>query len=128
MTAKVVDASAVVALLFDEETRDAVVARIAGSDLIAPGLLPYEIGNACIKKIKARPGETNALLRAMRAYELMAIQEVDADMDGVAALARETGLTFYDSAYLWLARGLDAELVTLDDKLAKAAGRSASKG
>ena len=44
------------------------------------------------------------------------------DHDGVLALAEATGLTSYDASYLWIARALDAELVTLDRKLAAAAG------
>ena len=37
--------------------------------------------------------------------------------------ARDTGLSAYDAAYLWLARHLGAELVTLDEPLAAAWGR-----
>jgi len=36
-------------------------------------------------------------------------------------LALETGLTVYDASYLWLARRLGAELVTLDKALDAAA-------
>jgi predicted nucleic acid-binding protein len=36
------------------------------------------------------------------------------------ALAEATGLTAYDASYLWLARSLGGELVTLDRKLAAA--------
>ncbi len=36
-------------------------------------------------------------------------------------LAEAAGLTAYDASYLWLSRALDAELVTLDQKLAAAA-------
>lgn len=32
-------------------------------------------------------------------------------------MARRTGLTTYDAAYLWLARASDMELVTLDAEL-----------
>jgi predicted nucleic acid-binding protein len=39
------------------------------------------------------------------------------------ALARQTGLTAYDAAYLWLSRAYDAELVTLDTALNRHAGR-----
>jgi predicted nucleic acid-binding protein len=35
-------------------------------------------------------------------------------------LAAATGLTAYDASYLWLARRLGADLVTLDKQLAKA--------
>ncbi len=39
----------------------------------------------------------------------------------VVSLALATGLTAYDASYLWLARLLGAELVTLDRRLAAAA-------
>ena len=32
-------------------------------------------------------------------------------------VARETGLTAYDAAYLWLAREMDVELVSLDTRM-----------
>jgi antitoxin FitA len=41
----------------------------------------------------------------------------------VLRLARATGLTACAASYLWLARTRDAELVTLDGRLAKAAGQ-----
>jgi predicted nucleic acid-binding protein len=39
----------------------------------------------------------------------------------VAPSLLATGLSAYDASYLWLARDLDVELVTLDRQLAKAA-------
>ena len=36
------------------------------------------------------------------------------------AEAAATGLTAYDASYLWLTRQLDADLVTLDQQLARA--------
>jgi predicted nucleic acid-binding protein len=35
-------------------------------------------------------------------------------------MAKATGLSAYDASYLWLAGTLDADLVTLDKKLAAA--------
>jgi predicted nucleic acid-binding protein len=35
-------------------------------------------------------------------------------------LADETGLTTYDASYLWLARHLQGEVVTLDRKMQRA--------
>jgi predicted nucleic acid-binding protein len=43
------------------------------------------------------------------------------DHDKIVELALETGLTAYDASYLWLARHLGAELVTLDKALETAA-------
>jgi len=45
----------------------------------------------------------------------------DIDFGDLLELAGDTGLTAYDASYLWLARELHAELVTLDRRLAAAA-------
>jgi predicted nucleic acid-binding protein len=62
VTDKVVDASALVALLFDEPTRDDVVPRLRGASLHAPSFIGFEVANACLKKMRARPSERQALL------------------------------------------------------------------
>jgi predicted nucleic acid-binding protein len=46
---------------------------------------------------------------------------VPIDPPEVVALAEATGLTAYDACYLWLARTLRADLITLDRRLAAAA-------
>ena len=52
----------------------------------------------------------------------MRLNELDVDHAGALTVAEETGLTAYDACYLWLARQLDAPLITLDAHLAAAAG------
>jgi len=59
--------------------------------------------------------------QAFRLWPAMEIKEIDVDSDEIVALAEHTKLTVYDAAYLWLARKLATELVTLDKELAKAA-------
>jgi predicted nucleic acid-binding protein len=56
-------------------------------------------------------------LRARMPIEIMAVE-----YGAVVALAETTGLTAYDASYLWLARLLGAGLITLDRRLAAAAG------
>jgi len=51
----------------------------------------------------------------------MGINLVTIDLSAVLPLAESLGLTAYDASYLWLARRLGAELVTLDRRLARAA-------
>ena len=50
------------------------------------------------------------------------MQEVQIPPEGLVDVARSTGLTAYDAAYLWLARELEVELVTLDVRLEVASG------
>jgi predicted nucleic acid-binding protein len=120
VTDKVVDASAIVALLFNEVTREEVVARLHGASLRAPNLIRFEVASACLKKIRAAPRERQALLDAFALLDELSISEETVDLAETIDLARLTKLSLYDASYLWLARTLDVELVTLDDKLARA--------
>jgi predicted nucleic acid-binding protein len=121
MTVKVVDASALAALLFGEPEAAAIAARLEGSDLFAPTLLDYEIASVCLKKLRRDPQRRDVMLAAFALYARMAIEIVEIDHADALRLAEAVGLTIYDAAYLWLARKLVAELVTLDKRLQSAA-------
>jgi predicted nucleic acid-binding protein len=123
VTAKVVDASAVVALMFSEPTRDNIVERVRDADLCAPELVHYEVASACLKKIRARPMERDALLARLASVGELGIELVSVDIEQTTALAASTNLSLYDASYLWLARHLGIELVTLDQRLQKASAK-----
>ena len=120
MAVKVVDASALGALLFGEPQAQAVARELAGVRLAAPALLAFEVANIAVKKIARHPELRAVVLTAFALSERIAIGTIAVDQDGVIRLATETGLTAYDASYLWLARTLGAELVTLDRALAMA--------
>lgn len=120
MTDKVVDASAVVALLFDEPASDKVVERLRGASLHAPSLIGFEVANACLKKMRARPAERQALFDAFSLFDELSIAPQAVDLMEAIVLAERAKLSLYDASYLWLASALGAELVTLDERLARA--------
>lgn len=120
MDAAVVDASALGAILFNEPEGPALAQRLGGAALVAPGLMLYEIANVCVTKIRRHPQMRDALLAAFALLERFDIELVDVDHREVVAMADRSGLTAYDASYLWLARRLDASLVTLDAELAAA--------
>lgn len=122
MTAvKVVDASALAALLFGEPEGEAVATRLDGGRLVAPSLLAFELANVCLVKCRRHPDQREMLLAAFQLRNRLAIEEIAVDPASVLDLASETGLTVYDASYLWLARQLKAELVTLDKELGRVA-------
>ncbi|MGH8719057.1 MAG: type II toxin-antitoxin system VapC family toxin [Burkholderiales bacterium] len=121
MPVKVIDASALAALLFGEPDADKVLARIEGNTLAAPALLPFEIASVCLKKMRLHPERGDLLLSALRMLPEMEIDSVEVDLPDAVLLAQETQLTIYDSAYLWLARTLECDLIALDKQLASAA-------
>ena len=123
MAVDVVDASALAALLFGEPDGAAIAERLHGASLVAPALLPFEMANICLKKLRRYPEQRQALIAAYALMGRMDITAVDVDHTEVLDLAERSGLTAYDASYLWLARKLGAKLVTLDKKLEEADAR-----
>ena len=119
--AVVVDASAIAAIAFGEPDGPTLTAHLAGQSLIAPTLFDYELANIAWKKTRRHPALAPAIQAALDAATCLPIDRVAVPAGDMLRLARATGLTAYDASYLWLARSRDAELVTLDGRLAKAA-------
>ena len=118
---RVVDASALAALLFGEPEAESVAGRLQGGRFFAPTLLGFELANVCALKCRRHPEQRLAILKAFKLRARLEVEEVRVDHDAVAALALDSDLTAYDASYLWLSRQLGAELVTLDVQLARAA-------
>lgn len=114
----VVDSSAVVALLADAgELGEWAAGEVAGRRLAAPSLLPFEVGNS-LRRV-ASP--------AVAAAAHGDLLEMHVDLwphDRLAERAWELrgAVSYYDAAYVALAELLDAPLVTLDRRLARAPG------
>jgi len=121
MAVKVVDASAVAALLFSEPEAEVVASALDGAELVAPTLLSFELTNVCLTKCRRHPDLRQALLAAFQLRGRLGIAETAVDHRDVLELALKYGLTAYDASYLVLARKLGAELVTLDEALTRAA-------
>jgi predicted nucleic acid-binding protein len=120
MPVKVVDASAIAAILFGEPEGEAVAARLTGARLVSPALLSFELANVCVIKSRRDPKQRAALTAAFRLHYTLGVEEIAVDYDSALELAVATGLTAYDASYLWLKQQLGAELVTLDRHLAHA--------
>lgn len=119
MSAVVVDASALVAVLFDEPEAAPIRASVGGR-LIAPTLLRYEIANACASRARRRPADAARILSKHRAMATLRIEHVEPDWVALLDLARRWGLTAYDAAYLQVALARAVPLITLDRQLAAA--------
>jgi predicted nucleic acid-binding protein len=119
--AVVVDASAVGAIAFGEPDGHTLAAHLKGETLLAPTLIDYELASIARKKTRAHPESAAQIQAALDAASRLRIQRVPVPAVDLLRVARDTRLTVYDAAYLWLARTRDAELVTLDRRLADAA-------
>jgi predicted nucleic acid-binding protein len=122
MRVKIVDASALGALVFGEPAAEKIATILDRSPLAAPSLLRYELASICLEKRRMAPKKAKFILEAFRLADCLNIDIVAVDHVEVIRLAQKKNLTTYDASYLWLAEYLDGELVTLDQRLEKAAG------
>ena len=119
MPAKVVDASVLGALIFREPRAGEAAALLEGAELYAPRLMAYELTHIAQKKSTQLPNQLSEFQEALEAALLMDIRWWDVRHSAVLRLALETGLTTYDSCYLYLSRLLGAELATFDERLGR---------
>jgi predicted nucleic acid-binding protein len=120
MDVKVVDASALAAVLFSEPEAEIVRGRLEGARLAAPALLFFELANVCLVKMRRNPAQRDTLRAAFELVDRFEVSIIAVDHGAVLDLAGLVGLTAYDASYLSVAQALRAELVTLDRKLSAA--------
>lgn len=119
MSVTVVDASAIAAVVFDEPEAGPVAAG-AGSSLIAPSLLRYELASVCATKLRRDPARSALTLARYALLDEMEIELVEPDWAALPRLADKWALSAYDAAYLQIALARAAPLLTLDARLARA--------
>ena len=122
--AKVVDASALAAIAFQEPEAAEAEALLKGADIYAPSLLAYELTNIAWKKAQKNPALAEFLAHSLETVLATRIHWAEPVYRNVVSLALETGLSAYDASYLYVARALGAELVTFDGRLRAAARRT----
>jgi predicted nucleic acid-binding protein len=109
------------AIAFGEPDGHTLAEHLKGETLLAPTFIDYELASIAWKKARALPESAAQIQAALDAASRLRIQRVPVPAVDLLRVARDTRLTVYDAAYLWLARTRDAELVTLDRRLADAA-------
>jgi predicted nucleic acid-binding protein len=117
MLAKVVDASALAAIIFEEPRAAEAFNLIQGVELHAPRLLAYELTHVAQRKSRAYPARREAIEISLESALSMDVQWSEVDHVVVLRLALETGLTTYDASYLYVAQYLGLVLVTFDQRL-----------
>lgn len=121
----VVDASAVLSVIFREPDFEHVLRALPPSGLVAPPLLAIEVAN--VARTKVRRGEvTRADAEALlTSFERWRVRRVDVRARDAWDVAFAYGLTLYDAAYLHLAIERRLPIVTLDVELRRVAGARA---
>ena len=123
MSVRVIDASALGALVFGEPKADKISKTLSDEPMAAPPLIWFELASICLKKMKVHPSQKIVILEAFKLARRLNIEMIEVDHLAVIALADETGLTTYDASYIWLVLEMKGELITLDTKMNRAMGK-----
>lgn len=113
----VIDASAVAAMIFEEPEANQIRSAFDNYSLFAPFLLPVELANVCVKKIRRMPDRTAELMRMHAVVPTLEIELFEVDQLSLPTLALQHRLSAYDASYLLLALDHGTRLITLDRKL-----------
>jgi len=122
--AMVIDASAWLALLLQEEKADLIAAHLTHHPLMAPELIRYEAANGILQarrrgRLLAQEDSFKLLLREILDFPIEIVSPETWWLAGVRMVQKHP-LTFYDAAYVGLAGVLGLPLLTLDDKILQA--------
>lgn len=128
MIEAVIDASLAMAWCFDDEPSDyadSIARRLGDLELVVPAHWSLEVTNAFLtgeRRGRCGPENVRAWLEFLRGLPIRRDDSTPSRAwHETLALARETGLTSYDAAYLELAVRLRAPLGSLDKHLRRAA-------
>jgi predicted nucleic acid-binding protein len=117
----VVDTSAVLGVLLNQGPKDHLVSRTAGSTLIAPVSLHWEMGNALsslMKRKKISEKEAGAVLEE---YAKIPIQFVEVDLKAALAVVGRHSIYAYDAYMVVCAKDFKIPLLSLDNGLLEVA-------
>lgn len=117
----VIDTSIIIAVVTAEPTRPRLIGAVEGAELIAPGCLRWEVGNAFSAMFKRRRISPDAAIAAIDAYLQIPVRLIDVALDRAVRLAARWNLYAYDAYFLECARQRRAPLLTLDRSLAATA-------
>ncbi len=125
MSGLVVDASVVIAWLFDDEEEpraNSLLELLEENGPLVPHLWHLETRNVLLvaeRRGRLSAGGVKERIDALKGLPIRTDDEPD--LQSAFALARAHGLSFYDALYLELAKRESTELVTLDGTLGRAA-------
>jgi predicted nucleic acid-binding protein len=119
MTKVVVDASVIIASLLNEPEKGRLEELTSGVQLVAPGSLPWEVGNALSASFKKKRFiDVKAAHAVIKEFADIPIQLVHVDLKDAIDICFKRGIYAYDAYMILCARQTRAPLLTLDRRLA----------
>lgn len=121
----VADTNIFLAVVLNEPEKERIIELTAQATLIAPRILPYEMGNALSALVKRRQIAMNDALAAEKAAASIPVNLVDLNINAALQLALRHNFYAYDAYSLLCAKTLSLPLLTLDRQMKRVANELA---
>ncbi len=119
----VIDASAILAVIVGEPERDRIVEMTSGHNLVGPGSIPWEIGNAFSSMLKQHRVDIDEVRQGLSIFQSIAIRYLAVDLQNALSIAHSANMYAYDAYFIDCAARHAAPLLTLDRPLRRAADK-----
>jgi predicted nucleic acid-binding protein len=116
-----IDASALMPILINEPEKEHIVNTTRNCVLLAPSMLPYEIGNALTRLKRRQILNEKQILTAYNDFKKIPLRLVDVNIENALEIACKYSIYAYDAYYLEAACRLHLPLLTLDVPMKKIA-------
>jgi predicted nucleic acid-binding protein len=111
------DASAFLTVVLDEESREWVIERTVGCNLVSPEVLPYEIANALIAVKRKGHLNDREILKAFDISQRIPVKLVPVKTRDALRIALRHGIYAYDAFYLQCCIEMKLPLISLDKRM-----------
>jgi predicted nucleic acid-binding protein len=121
----IADTNTFIAVALNEPEKDLIVRLTEGCDLVAPEVLPFEIGNALTAMLKKNALKADEVASSWEIMQKIPVDLRRIDMKSALKIATQYSIYAYDAYFLECAQSLRSPLLTLDHgmkKIAKAMG------
>jgi len=118
----VADTNIFLAVALSEPEKSRIVELTYGASILAPEILPYEIGNALSAMVKRNKLGDSEALKVERLTGRIPVRLVGVDVRESLQIALEHRIYAYAAYFLQCARRLGSPLLTLDQRMKQVAG------
>ncbi len=117
----VVDTNIFLAVALEEPEKNRIIDLTSGCDVVAPEILPYEIGNALSAMLKRKSLSEHEAVFVLHAIQAIAVRLLSVNVEKALKIAARFNIYAYDAYFLQCARSMSCSLLTLDKKMKQVA-------
>jgi predicted nucleic acid-binding protein len=113
----IADTNAFIAVALNEPEKDMIISLTEGHDLVAPEVLPFEIGNALTAMMRRNVLEVDEVILAWDMIQQIPVDLRRIEIRAALDIATQYNIYAYDAYFLQCALNLRSPLLTLDRQM-----------